>query len=118
MEFFGTIASATGVGGTVSHIGHLGGLISGFIFIIFKRSKSGKSESSDISKSKLNQFLTQERLKKKQQEIDKRIQAKNIIDSLLEKIAREGMSSLSHKEKSDLEWARKHYYPNEDDTVH
>jgi membrane associated rhomboid family serine protease len=119
MEFLGTISSATGAGGTVSHIGHIGGLISGFIFIIYKRKKSRKNDSNNASKSsKLNQFLMQERLKKKQQEIDKRIQAKNIIDTLLEKIAKGGMSSLTHKEKSDLEWARKHYYPNEEDIVH
>jgi membrane associated rhomboid family serine protease len=119
MEFLGTISSATGAGGTVSHIGHIGGLISGFIFILYKRKKSRKNNTNNASKSsKLNQFLTQERLKKKQQEIDKRIQAKNIIDTLLEKIAKGGMSSLTHKEKSDLEWARKHYYPNEEDIVH
>lgn len=119
MEFLGTIASATGTGGAVSHIGHIGGVISGLIYIIFKRNKPAKAENTNALKtSKLNQFLMQERLKKKQQEIDKRIQAKNIIDSLLEKIAKEGMSSLTHKERSDLEWARKHYYPSEDDTVH
>jgi membrane associated rhomboid family serine protease len=119
MEFIGTISSATGSGGTISHIGHIGGLISGFIFIMYKRKKSRISSSNNVSPNgKLNQFLMQERLKRKQQEIDKRIQAKTIIDSLLEKIAKEGMGSLSHKEKSDLEWARKHYYPNEEDIVH
>jgi membrane associated rhomboid family serine protease len=119
MEFVGTISSATGSGGTISHIGHIGGLISGFIFIMYKRKKLRKSNSNSASSGgKLNQFMMQERLKRKQQEIDKRIQAKNIIDSLLEKIAKEGMGSLTHKEKSDLEWARKHYYPNEEDIVH
>ncbi len=119
MEFLGTIAGAAGTGGSVSHIGHLGGLISGFIFIVFHRKKSRKDESDRSSKTgKLNQFLMQERLKRKQQEIDRRIQAKNIIDSLLEKIAKEGMSSLTHKERSDLEWARRHYYPTDEDTLH
>ncbi|MBN2402982.1 MAG: rhomboid family intramembrane serine protease [Spirochaetes bacterium] len=119
IEFLGTISSAAGAGGTISHIGHLGGLFSGFVFIIYKRKKSRLKNKNEASTGgKVSQFLMQERLKRKQQEIDKRIQAKNIIDSLLEKIAKEGMGSLTHKEKSDLEWARKHYYPDDEDIVH
>ena len=119
MEFIGTISSASGSGGNISHIGHIGGLISGFFYIIYKRKKSLKTNGNTSSKSgKIARFLLQERIKKKQQEINERIRAKDIIDSLLEKIAKEGMSSLSHKEKNDLEWARKHYYPNDEDILH
>jgi membrane associated rhomboid family serine protease len=128
IEFLGTITSAAGSGGTISHIGHLGGLISGFIFLLFKRrkksEKTGRNTSSDNQSSahspngKIYQFLSQEKLKRKQEETDSRIKAKKIIDSLLEKIAREGMRSLTHKEKTELEWARKHYYPNEEDILH
>lgn len=118
-EFVMTIYSAIGAGGAISHIGHLGGLITGFIFIMYKRRKSeNKNKSESMPGGAISEFLKQERLKRKQQEIDRRIKAKNIIDSLLEKIAREGMGSLTHKEKSDLEWARKHYYPNDGDVVH
>ena len=120
-EFFGTLSSAVGSGGNISHIGHLGGLISGYIYIMYKRGGS----QPEFEKSKynnnvhlINEFLKKERLKRKQQEIDKRIEAKNIIDVLLEKIARDGMSSLSPKERKMLEWARKHYYPADGDTVH
>ncbi len=116
IEFISTISSAMGAGGAISHIGHVGGLISGFLFIIYKNRKEKKS--AGLSDGTIDNFLRQERLKRKQEEIDKRIKAKNIIDSLLEKIAREGMTSLSYKEKNDLEWARKHYYPNDEDTVH
>ena len=84
----------------------------------------GKVYNSDYrfslnnTKGFISQFLKNERLKRKQQEIDKRIEAKKIIDTLLEKIAREGMSSLSPKEKKQLEWARRHYYPANGDVVH
>ena len=80
-------------------------------------------EMKAISIKKMERYteLTEgakERLKKKQEEINKRIKAKKIIDNLLEKIAREGMSALTPKEKKDLEWARRHYYPNEGDILH
>jgi len=58
------------------------------------------------------------RVKRKKKVIESRIQSKKIIDELLEKIARQGMSSLTAQEKKDLEWARKHYYPDRDETLH
>jgi membrane associated rhomboid family serine protease len=121
MEFFGSLSSAVGAGGNISHIGHLGGLISGYIFIMYKR--GGIQPEDDTSKNNnnihlINEFLKKERLKRKQHEIDERIEAKKIIDVLLEKIARQGMASLSPKERKMLEWARKHYYPADGEVVH
>ncbi len=120
MEFFGTLSNAMGAGGNISHIGHLGGLISGYLYLMrYKGKRPGTSKKSSGSNVKvINEFLKKERLKRKQQEIDKRIEAKKIIDLLLEKIAREGMSSLTPKERKQLEWARKHYYPADGDIVH
>lgn len=120
IEFFGTISNVAGSGGTISHIGHIGGIISGFIFITYRKRKMRKPdrEAPQAAKGNVVQFVTRDRLKQKQQEIETRIKAKKTIDMLLEKIAREGMASLTNKEKSNLEWARKHYYPNDDDTVH
>ncbi len=123
IAFFGTLSSAAGAGGNISQIGHLGGLISGYIYILYKRNSGGRQaedEKRDYNNNVhyINEFLKKERLKRKQQEIDKRSEAKKIIDVLLEKIAREGMSSLSPKERKMLEWARKHYYPADGDTVH
>lgn len=118
IEFFGTLSSASGTGGNVSHIGHLGGLISGFIFIFFQRKSEKGSARIKKKESFLGKKIKSARLKKKKMEIDNRIKAKKIIDSLLEKIARNGMISLTAEEKKDLEWARKHYYPEGDDTLH
>jgi len=115
MEFFGTLSSTAGTGGNISHIGHLGGIISGFILIKFMRSNgsSGKSNVSFFEK-----FKKKNRMNKKKKVIDTRIEAKRIIDELLGKIAKNGMSSLTQDEKKKLEWARKHYYPSNDDILH
>ncbi len=115
MEFFGTLSSTAGTGGNISHIGHLGGIISGFMLIRFMRS----SKSSNKNKvSFFEKFRKKNRLNKKKKVIDERIEAKRIIDELLGKIARSGMSSLTQDEKKKLEWARRHYYPSTDDILH
>ena len=49
------------------------------------------------------------RLKKKQEEIDRRISMKEEVDRLLEKISNEGMDSLSRKEKSFLDKASREF---------
>jgi len=119
MEFFGTLSTVSGSGGNISHIGHLGGIISGYIYIVYKSKKQSSENlfSKGIS-TYFNQKLKDKRIKKKQKEIETRIKAKKIIDNLLEKIARDGMSSLSPNERRNLEWARKHYYPENGDIVH
>lgn len=49
------------------------------------------------------------RLQKKQAEIDRRISMKEEVDRLLEKISREGMDSLSRKEKAFLDKASREF---------
>ena len=117
IEFFGTMNSSSGRGGSISHIAHLGGLISGFLFIFYKRRKRPE-EKKRVEDGFLKQIIKSSKIKKKKEEIDKRIEAKKIIDTLLDKIARHGMSSLTPKEKKRLEWARKNYYPDGEDTLH
>lgn len=113
LEFFGTLSSTAGAGGNISHIGHLGGIISGFILIKLMRG------SSDFSTPYfMKNFLKKKRLIKKKKIIDSRIEAKKVIDELLAKIAKSGMNSLTPEEKKKLEWARKNYYPSTDDILH
>jgi len=102
----------------VSHIGHLGGLITAFFYIRYFINKSSVTKPKTSSPGLLQTFLKKIRLNKKKKLIDTRIKAKKIIDELLEKIARGGMSSLTPEEKKKLEWARKHYYPEKKDTLH
>lgn len=115
IEFFGTLSSARGLSGNVSHIGHLGGLISGFIILYFASRRDAKKDDRN---SMIEEYRKKKRIQKKQEQIDTRIKAKKIIDELLEKIAREGMGALSAQEKKDLEWARKNYYPGKDESIH
>ncbi len=113
-EFFSTISTAAGKAGNISHIGHLGGLVAGFILMKFYMNSPVK-EKTGISF--MESLKKKYRLKKKRREIEERIEAKSIIDNLLMKIAREGMSSLTADEKKKLEWARNHYSAG-NDTVH
>ena len=113
LEFFGTLSSTAGAGGNISHIGHLGGIISGFILIKFMRKSSDYSSPSFLSS-----FIKKKRVSKKKKIIDSRIEAKKIIDELLAKIAKNGMNSLTPEEKKKLEWARKNYYPSSQDIMH
>lgn len=120
IEFFGTLSTAAGTGGNISHIGHLGGIVSGLIYIVTVMRRTARDGSARMQggDNVISRMLKRLRLNKKKREIDTRIQAKKIIDDILEKIARQGMSSLTVKEKKDLEWARKHYYPDNDTTLH
>jgi membrane associated rhomboid family serine protease len=113
-EFFSTLSTAAGKAGNISHIGHLGGLVAGFFLMKFYMNSPAK-EKPGISF--IESLKKKYRLKKKRSEIEERIEAKKIIDDLLMKIAREGMSSLTADEKKKLEWARNHYSPG-NDTVH
>jgi membrane associated rhomboid family serine protease len=113
IEFFGTLSSAAGTGGNISHIGHLGGIITGFFLVQFMIKSQTKKSGSFFER-----FNKKSRLNDKKKVIDTRIEAKRIIDSLLEKIAREGMNSLTPEEKKRLEWARRNYSPSNSDTLH
>ena len=115
-EFFGTLDSMSGVSGGISHIGHIGGLLAGFVLykIEERRSPRPRVKSSWYITKLLRSF----RLRRKRSRINTRIRAKETIDILLDKIAHEGMASLTPSERKDLEWARKHYYPSDDETMH
>jgi membrane associated rhomboid family serine protease len=113
IEFFGTLKSINGVSDNVSHICHVGGIITGFILLKIMSRKSPKSKRGIISG-----LFVKIRNRKKQRIINDRIKAKDTIDRLMDKIAREGMTSLTTSERRDLEWARRRYYPPESETIH
>lgn len=126
LEFFGTLESFSGAPGNISHIGHLGGLISGFLILSIKansmkkRKTKGNIYKADFKKNK--SFFEKQKQKKiiekkKKEQLNKE-KAKKIIDQLLNKISLHGMDSLTVSEKKDLEWARKHYYPEKNETIH
>lgn len=112
IEFFGTLASASGAGGNISHIGHVGGLITGFILL------KSKFWYKRVSLNPFDSLFRNYRLARHKKRIEERIKAKEIIDTLLDKITRYGYGSLSPEEKRQLEWARKHFYPSNNDIIH
>ncbi len=123
--FFGVLSQVSGRGGGISHIGHLGGLVTGLLLFWYKASQPKNSSYSSYAGTGkqngpgfLSKIVKKRKLKQKQHEIEARIKAKKIIDRLLDKIAAQGISSLTTKEKRDLEWARKNYYPGNDVTFH
>lgn len=120
IEFFGTLYTLGGRGGQISHIGHLGGLLTGLVLFStgFARTVSGSLSASKKRSNPIESFMKKKRIEKKRQEIEKRIKAKEIIDRLLDKIAAEGVQSLTSEEKNDLEWARRNYYPDNNETMH
>jgi membrane associated rhomboid family serine protease len=111
-SFFATLDTIHGKGDSISHVAHLGGILFGFVILQFWSRR--KSHKIGI----LTKLIKQHRNNRKKRVIDSRIKAKQMIDDLLEKIAREGISSLTEKEKKDLEWARKNYYPTDEETIH
>ncbi|HOU85090.1 MAG TPA: rhomboid family intramembrane serine protease [Spirochaetota bacterium] len=106
IEFFGTIQSFSITAGNISHIGHLGGIITGIAIIAAFRFRFPKD------------FFNKRKSKQKLKIITSQNKAKETIDRLLDKIAREGMSSLTSDERKELEWARKNYYPDPNEKFH
>ena len=118
ISFFGTLSAASGSPGTISHIGHLGGIISGYLYLLVRIRRPVRSAEDKARKNFISLAIKKARMKRKKKEIEARIQAKQIIDELLEKIARQGMSSLTEKEKNEREWAGNRYHPASNDMVH
>ena len=113
IEFFGTLSMASGTGGNISHIGHLGGLITGFILL-----KTKFWYRKRLFPNPFDSLFRNYRLLRHKKRIEERIKAKEIIDTLIDKITRYGYGALTPEEKRLLEWARKHYYPDNNDIIH
>ena len=119
IEFIGMISDARSVG-NVSHIGHVGGILAGAVILFFSGYLSFSKTKRVFPKKGFSPFarlFKKFRMQRQRHIINERIQAKEIIDTLLEKIAREGINSLTPEEKSRLEWARRRYY-SENETLH
>jgi len=122
IEFFGTLSNAVGNGSNISHIGHFGGLVSGFLFIYrikFQQQKIRKKEEGHRKNERFfRQSLHQEELEEQKRRLEEKIKAKEIIDSLLIKISKTGMDSLSAEEKELLDWARSNYHLDRNQDLH
>lgn len=112
LEFFGTLGIIAGTSSNILHVGNLGGIVAGFVILVIQ------SKTSSVKKPNNKSLFKKFRLARKQKVIQERIKAKETIDTILEKIAKQGMSSLTKKERNDLDKARKYYYPSDTDILH
>ena len=72
-------------------------------------SRSGASTAGPGLTDRVREYFRKRRLRKKQAAIDRRINVKEEVDRLLEKISKEGIDSLSRKEKAFLDKASKEF---------
>ncbi len=98
-------------------ISYSGGALAGALFLFYYARKGSIQSGLSYSASSSHQspfqgiatffenYKKQKRLKKKQREIQQRIDMQNEVDRLLGKISRDGMDSLSRKEKAFLDRA-------------
>ncbi|MCC5814810.1 MAG: rhomboid family intramembrane serine protease [Leptospira sp.] len=96
-------------GGRVAHMAHAGGFLGGFLFVRY----------FDLFRNLLNwnfsfsRYMQKRKFKKYQEEMDMRVNSKQKVDELLEKISKYGMKSLTKKERTFLNEASKDYYTEE-----
>ncbi|MBE7440274.1 MAG: rhomboid family intramembrane serine protease [Spirochaetales bacterium] len=83
-----------------------GGALAATFFLYYHARRRGSPSSGE---SRIKEYFRRRRLKRKQREIDSRIQMKAEVDRLLDKISREGMNSLSRKEKTFLDRASREF---------
>ncbi|MDX1958545.1 MAG: rhomboid family intramembrane serine protease [Leptospiraceae bacterium] len=90
----------------ISHITHLGGVIFGLTYY-FLMSKYRFSFESFFD---LDDYLRRRKFKMYQEEMENRINVKQKVDELLEKISKNGIGSLTRKERNFLNEASTKYY--------
>ena len=115
LMFVMTFSSAVGqTGDGVAHFAHLGGFVSGFIFLPGNRSfvhrmtklwKDLKNSSAKRSHKNSNLKLVREKESELNSKKESAISVK--VDMILDKIAKDGMSSLTEREKKLLSQAAK-----------
>jgi len=89
-----------------------GGALGGTLFLYYYVKRGNlysytPPSSGKTLREKIADYTKKKRLEKKREEIEKRIRMKEEVDRLLEKISKEGIGSLSRKEKAFLDTASK-----------
>ena len=93
-------------GGRIAHLAHIGGAIGGFLFVrYFDFFRNLWNWNFSISRT-----IQRRKMRKYQEEMDMRVNAKIRVDELLDKISKEGMNSLTRKEKKFLNEASSKYF--------
>lgn len=95
------------VGDKISHFCHIGGGLGGLLFYIAKVKYRMTFNFS------WSYYMQRQRMRRFQVEMEKRQNVKERVDEILDKIAKNGMNSLSRKEKNFLKEASSKYYTEE-----
>lgn len=106
--------------GQISHVGHLGGLVTGYLYLMLN---PGRGKDGIYVPSRFNIF-EKLKLRRKRKQWDRRQQDLNDmqnmeqkLDEVLEKISRYGMKSLTAREKAFLKKASEEMDENRDDQI-
>lgn len=91
-------------GGNIAHLAHFGGILGGVGFF-FAKTKYKYNFNFSISR-----YLQKQKMKRYQEEMYRRQNAKEVVDEILDKISKKGMNSLTRKEKQFLKDASNKYY--------
>lgn len=100
------IIAFSGSGSNIAHMAHLGGAIGGAIYFFYYN----KLKSKIPAYLSLSRYLQKRKMKKWQEEMNRKIHVREEVDQLLDKISKSGMNSLSRKEKKFLKEASSKYY--------
>ncbi|AKH76600.1 rhomboid family intramembrane serine protease [Leptospira interrogans] len=100
------IIAFSGSGSNIAHMAHLGGAIGGAIYFFYYNKLKSKIPAS----LSLSRYLQKRKMKKWQEEMNRKIHVREEVDQLLDKISKSGMNSLSRKEKKFLKEASSKYY--------
>lgn len=122
ISFLGILGDTSG---NISHAGHLGGIVAGFLYIQYKRRNWSKifkfnfGSDRDVNRISDAKIISIKDYKKSKSDsyasrtFDER---KRKVDDLLDRISREGLNSLSEEEKKFLNDASRSYEKGQDDS--
>ena len=113
----------TTTGGGISHVGHLGGLVTGYLYLLYKMSDlvSGTIKYHSYSQvnilkkfwNKVKETRKKKEWEEHQRDIHDELHMEEKVDDLLAKISKHGLKSLTAKEKKFLKKASEILESNE-----
>ncbi|MBM9576857.1 rhomboid family intramembrane serine protease [Leptospira sp. 201903070] len=103
------VIAFSGPGGNIAHMAHAGGAIGGALYFFYYNKLKSKIPVS----FSLSRYLQKRKMKKWQEEMNRKIHVREEVDLLLDKISKSGMDSLSRKEKKFLKEASSQYSSEE-----
>lgn len=93
-------------GGNIAHLAHFGGAVGGFMYLYYS-SRLYRPSAPDAWT--ISGYMKKRKLQRSQKEWNERIQKKQRVDDILDKISKSGINSLTRSEKKFLKSASKDY---------